>query len=134
MRTLLPAVALLLLVAPGCGDDTSSGNDMVVQVDMSVGADMQKYVCSSAFFCGSTKCLLTDPVAAANCVLMCAQPLDSTSAAKFGKLVGCVQQVCAPDGGPVDQSCALGAIQVMTATKPKGPCYDIYQMCTMDMG
>src|SRR5262245_61629961 len=80
MRTLLGAVALFLLVAPGCGDDTTSGPDLAAVADLSVGADMTKYVCGNAFQCGSNCFNRADQQA---CALGCAAPLNSVSKPKF---------------------------------------------------
>lgn len=52
MRSLLAVAALALIVAPGCGDDTSNAVDMTAVADMSMPVDMaQITTCAGALQC-----------------------------------------------------------------------------------
>src|SRR5690242_5071256 len=95
MRTLLALTTVLLLVAPGCGDDTSNNPDLAAP-DLSVAGDMSKKTCGSILVCVNGCLNNADPI---TCAKGCAQGLDATEAAKFGALFGCVSALCVNDGG-----------------------------------
>src|SRR6266511_4005757 len=92
MRTLLAAVALLLLVAPGCGDDTTSTPDLSVPKDMTVVHDLKTYFTGTA-----------DQM---TCAAACAAGLSPASGLKFKALVDCIFAACSVDGGDVTIECA----------------------------
>jgi hypothetical protein len=126
MRTLLAAVALLLLVAPGCGDDTTSTPDLSVPKDMTVVHDMRTYLCGAALSCG-TACF-TGTGDQLTCAQSCAAGLNSVSSAKFQALVGCIFAACSVDGGDVTIECA--APKIMQG----GACFAQAGACQGDTG
>jgi hypothetical protein len=132
MRTLLAAVALLLLVAPGCGDDNTSGSTDMAVKDLSMGGgnvDMSKYLCQNAFACGSLCLAKPDQVA---CATACGAGLNTVSGPKFLGLVQCLFAHCSVDGSDITQMCAVGTIT--TTDMGKGPCVDALAACQGDTG
>ena len=129
MRTLLAAVALLLLVAPGCGDDTTTSNDLAVTHDLSVPADMLQILCKNAFSCGSACFTKPDQIA---CATGCAAGLNTISQAKYLGLVQCVLGHCSEDGGDITLEC--GVAQISSSDAGTGPCFAAYTACNADTG
>jgi hypothetical protein len=126
MRTLLAAVALLLLVAPGCGDDN---NDTSKDMSMPAVPDMTQYICKNAFSCGALCFAKADQVA---CATACGAGLNAVSGPKYLAFVQCVFGVCSVDGADITQACAVGAIS--TTDMGKGPCVDLLTACNADTG
>lgn len=96
MRSLLAVAALVLLVAPGCGDDTTTTPDMAMSVpDMSVGADMAKnQTCAAIIGC------IANCGANASCQGGCIQNSSTAAQGYFGTFFGCLVETCGPgDGG-----------------------------------
>jgi hypothetical protein len=102
--------ALLLLVAPGCGDDTTTPNkdQGVTVVDMAMAAtgDMAHATCAKALACGQT-CASKPADQVLQCAAACEAPLkgNATSDGLFLLLLQCLEQHCIPDGGLPDASC-----------------------------
>lgn len=132
MRTLLAVAALVLLVAPGCGDDTTkpANGDMAVTLDMATaggGGDMTKLNCAQLLACAQA-------CTSQACVVTCGANATTDAQTKAVALSACVYGACGPlDGGtnactsPADTSagcraCQGGAIQ--------GACMAKYAACT----
>lgn len=131
MRTLLAVVALGLVAAPGCGDDTSkTQTDMAMTViDMTVPADMAKLTCAQILGC-AFQCA-GDITCAGNCVAKG----SPTAQMKFGAFGGCILGVCQMDAGactsPQCRQC-LGQAGQAAATNPNAPCRTQYLDCSMN--
>lgn len=92
MKTWLALTALLLVVAPGCGDDTT----MAVGPDMSaVSSDMTK-TCASVLACAIGCLSQTNPV---QCAGACELGTSTTVMGYFNPLFGCIANACLTDGG-----------------------------------
>ncbi len=128
MRSLLAFAALVLLVAPGCGDDTSAPpSDLSTIVDMSIGADMQQLTCKQALACSQACTTLA-------CAATCLAEANPTAKQNLGKLASCLVGVCGPvDGGsgmctsPADNSAACQGCEANAVAT--GPCMTAYATC-----
>jgi hypothetical protein len=136
MRTLLSLAALVLLVAPGCGDDNNNTPDMTMApADMAAPTgDMSKYqtcaqILSCAAACGQNQ----------TCALGCATNAVSTAQTKFLVLGQCVLAACGPgDGGmhactgatDTSTGCAtcIGTVGAQASQVGK-PCYAEFADC-----
>jgi hypothetical protein len=123
--------ALLLLAAPGCGDDTTEGADMAVSnidMAMTMPGDMNKATCAGQINCG-TACILSPKpgVSLMDCANACAAPLTGAAQQAFGALVTCIFSTCGTDGGTIDKACAGAAI---SKGPPAGACYSDVTTCS----
>ncbi len=111
MKSVLGLVVAMMLVAPGCGDDTTSTTsnfDLSATPDLTApvaGKDMtpvKATTCAGALGCVSQGCLtLGSEAADAACGQECASALTGAEAAEFNALFECVvtNAVSPGDGG-----------------------------------
>ena len=96
MRNLLTVVSLLLLAAPGCGDDTTTmtSTDMAIGADMSASPhDMATLSCAQVLSCTSACTTLT-------CYAGCITSGSTAAQGRFNAFSGCLFAACGTgDGG-----------------------------------
>lgn len=137
MKSVLGLVVAMMLVAPGCGDDTTSttGSDMSVGLDMTTmvtAKDMTMLpatTCAAALGCTQSNCLtLGSEMADEACAENCAKALTGDQASEFTALFTCVVTYArsASDGGSTvfDPTKVIGTI-----TPPAGQCVMPYEAC-----
>jgi hypothetical protein len=98
MRNLIALAALVLLVAPGCGDDTTmaTGADMAAGADLAApGGDMAKLSCA-----GVVSCVVACQ-GNATCAAQCEASVSTSGQTAFLGLAACLYSgVCGTgDGG-----------------------------------
>ncbi len=125
MRSLLAFAALVLLVAPGCGDDTSTppANDLAMSIDMTMPGDMMQLNCLQILMC-SSNCTTQA------CVNACIAEGKTASKTKAGALLLCAEGACMVDGG-VDTMCV--ATTAGNGLTGNGPCAMQGTACAQDM-
>jgi hypothetical protein len=131
MRTLLAFAALILVVVPGCGDDTTSNlvTDMAAAtMDLATsGADMAKRTCGQVAVCANN---CTTP----SCITACVASGSTDAMTRFGVFSACLAVACGPgDGGsgmcpiPPDTSTTCQTCLKTTGqaaqTDPNAPCH-----------
>ncbi|HEX4456759.1 MAG TPA: hypothetical protein VIA18_02245 [Polyangia bacterium] len=99
----------MMLVAPGCGDDTTSvtttNQDLSATADMTMTAVKDMTVqpaktCLAALNCVSNTCLNLTPITAAEaCATQCGASLPTDQATAFGNLFQCVVEFAVTDAG-----------------------------------
>lgn len=143
MRSFLGlAVAALMVVASGCGDDTAKGMDMTVNGggggtgggggsgDMSATPDMAEITtCKEAIPC-AINCANTESgqTAIFTCIATtCEAHLNQAAKDELNAAFGCVAEICLePDAGQL-VSC------LATATSTSGACHQLYVDCNTGM-
>lgn len=138
MKSVLGLVVTMMLVAPGCGDDTTTaaGGDMsVTVVDMTTPTpkpDMtvvKATTCAGAYACVVPGCFTgagaSDPV---GCATACSSALMGTELAKWGALFQCVEQASAVPNGDGGFTINIGAA-AKSITPPNGVCVSAADTC-----
>jgi hypothetical protein len=135
MRSLVATTALLMLLAPACGDDTTATQDMTMPAveDMSVPTDLRKLSCGEILTCETT-CMDNA------CRAACVANASSGAQTLIGAVAACLIGVCGPlDGG--SGACTIPPTNAMTcqdcltnsgfaaATNSSAPCYNEVQAC-----
>jgi len=141
MKSVLGLVVTMMLVAPGCGDDTTSttGADLSVTTpaDMTVvvGKDMtpaKPATCSQAVACVQG-CLAPSQTNPLGCATACGSSLPTDQKNEFTALFTCVvmhSQSPADGGGTFFDASKV----VSTITPPNGACLQQYGICTGAIG
>lgn len=137
MRTFLAAAAVLLLIAPGCGDDTTQATDMAMSADLAApGGDMAKIAtCQAVLNC------IVGCQGNAQCSLACQANASTTAQQYFVPLGICLYGTCStvdggtgmcqlPLGSDTSQTCGqcLGGAFLNSKTLGK-PCHTEYADC-----
>jgi hypothetical protein len=134
MKSVLGLVVAMMLVAPGCGDDTTSTTsnfDLSATPDLTAptaGKDMTPPLattCGGALACTSQSCFQSaDPQ---TCAENCASALKGDQSTEFMALFTCVvtNSVVPADGGGF----VFNPGGVVKTISPGGPCFQDYEAC-----
>jgi hypothetical protein len=138
MKSVLGLVVAMMLVAPGCGDDTTSAttNDMSVtvadMVTVTPKPDMvatKATTCAQAYNCVVPACFTgagaSDPI---GCATTCASALTGAEQAKWNTLLTCVEGAAAVPNG--DGGFTINLINAgKSITPPGGVCVSAADTC-----